>query len=146
MKKLLSVVLILGLGLSITGASCGGGTTAVEVKHNAALTIVTVEAALALVHETEDALRCGRPAAPATFCIDRAKHDSLFKPRLIQGFTYVGQARDLYAADDATNPEVQRLVTLVAGLVKAILVDLPDSSQKVALLKTPQVSAVAGAR
>ena len=145
MKKLLSVVLILGLGLSITGASCGG-TTAVDVKHDAALTVVAVEAALALVHETEDALRCGRPAAPASFCIDKAKHDSLFKPRLIQGFTYVGQARDLYVADDAANPEMQRLITLVAGLVKSILADLPDSQQKAALLKTPQVSAVAGAR
>lgn len=143
--KLFALALIAGLAAISTASSCGGGSTAVDVKHDAALTIVTVEAALALTDETEDALRCERGIAPANICIDKAKHDSFYKPKLIAGFTYVGQARDLYVKDDATSSEVSRLVRLVADIVKAILTNLPDSSAKSNLLKTPQVNAVVNA-
>lgn len=141
-RKLSALALIGALALVSVAGKCD------NAKHNAALTINTVEAALALADDTERLLECGTATAIEGHCLNPAQARAV-KEKLRIGFRSIGEARDLYVALPEGTPTAGNITALVlkaADIVREILAGFPDSKAKAEFASTPQVKAIVSAQ
>jgi hypothetical protein len=139
----------------------GGCASAGSAKHTAAVTVNTVEAALALADDTERALECGVATSIEGHCLNPEQAHAA-KEKLRIGFRSITEARNLYlllppcptskpgeAAVPCPPPNLSQITALVlegADIVREILAGFPDTKAKSDFAATPQVRAIVSAK
>lgn len=128
-QLLLAALVALVLTQACTGAS--------GPRHLGTISVVSAHGTLALIQDTEMALRCGQPSAPATpSCVDAATHQTI-SARLASAFAKDQEVAALVKSLPADVPlpaSVQESLKLIQQVVDFVLDHLPGSTQKAALV------------
>jgi hypothetical protein len=132
MRKTLLMLSVLVMGWATMGASCGGA------RHIATVTVVSAHGVLATIQDTENAIVCGRPTAPAPpQCVPLETHRQIAQ-MLGRAFTLdaaiAKTLRDMPAG--APQPDqVLKELGEIGDLVKAIVELIPQSATKTSLVQ-----------
>ena len=137
MRKLVSILGVVAIGLVFSNASCGG-----NVRDQAGKVIIAAEAALHVATEAELALRCGQPTSVEGTCISPEKHE-VFKVKLLKGFALLKDAKGIYDSLPPTgNPSIAEITNIISqiGTIIQEVIDGFPSLEGAKLASEPNVA------
>jgi hypothetical protein len=124
------IALLLALGLAAGGLSSCASLG--SPRHRAAISVVSADAILSAIQDSEMALVCGRSTAPAPpRCVPHERHQEI-SAKLVTAFQYDRRIAELVRALPAgeSSPDVATLVGQIRALVDAVLALIPESAQR----------------
>lgn len=126
-----ALVLLLAVTLGASSCASLGGA-----RHKATVSVVSADAVLSAVQDTEMGLVCGRPSAPAApACVPEDRHRQI-SAKLAEAFGHEKRIAQLVRAlpAGASSPDVASLLGQIRALLDAVLAMIPDSAQRKALV------------
>jgi hypothetical protein len=128
--------LALLLAVGLTAGALSGCATLGSAKHRAAISVVSADAVLSAIQDTENGLVCGRATAPAPpACVPLEEHRAI-SAKLATAFQRDRQIAQTIRAlpAGASSPDVAVLVGQIRALVDEVLALIPDSAPRRALM------------